>query len=139
MTNGTNALLNTAFSTANYDLLLASLNSQVLVSGINFHAGSAKYTEGAVDSGTADGTTASKLIDSTQNFLTTVSINDIIHNTTDDTYAKVTAVDSDTSLSLSADIMISTETYVVQGSAVAKARFSIITDDLWVLTDGGAV
>jgi len=66
------------------------------------------------DSGTTDGTTTSKLVDSTQNFVTTVAIGDLVHNTTDDTYAVVTAVDSNTTLSLDADIMVSGETYDIQ-------------------------
>jgi len=139
LTNGINALFDTAFSTANWDLLLVSLDGQTLVSGTTWHAGTANYTEGAVDSGTTDGTTANKLIQSGQNFTSTVSVNDIIHNTTDDTFAKVTAVDSDTSLSLSADIMVSGEIYVVQGAAPAKAHFSIITNDSWTLIDGGPI
>ena len=66
-----------------------------------------------VDSGTTDGTTASKLVDSTQNLLTTASIGDVVHNTTNDTYASVTAVDSNTQLSLSADIMTTGEVYTI--------------------------
>ena len=140
VTNGTNALLNSSFSTANWDLLIVSLAAQTLQSGWSWHAGSANYTEGQVDSGTTDGaTTAFKLIQSGQNFLTTVSINDIIHNTANDTYSKVTNVDSDTQLTLSVDIMSTGETYVVQGSAVAKDRFKLIDSDLLVLTDGGPV
>jgi len=139
LTNGINALFDTAFSTANWDLLLVSLDGQSLQSAVTWHAGNANYTEGAVDSGTTDGLGASKLIQSGQNFLTTVSVGDIIHNTTDDTFASVTNVDSDTQLSLSADIMISGETYVVQGSAPAKAHFSIITNDSWTLIDNGPI
>jgi len=68
-----------------------------------------------VDSGTADGTTASKLIDSGATWLTTLDSNKeySVINTTDDTSAVITAIDSDTSLSLSADIFITAETYVI--------------------------
>jgi len=66
-----------------------------------------------VDAGTTDGTTASKLVDSMQNLLTTASIGDVVNNTTNGTYAAVTAVDSDTQLSLSADIMTTGEAYTI--------------------------
>lgn len=65
------------------------------------------------DSGTTDGTTANKLVDSTQNFVSTAAIGMTVENTTDSTFALVTAVDSNTTLSLSADIMISGESYIV--------------------------
>ena len=53
-----------------------------------------------VDKGTATATTSNKLTDSGQNFSTTVQVRDVVVNTTDGTYAFVSAVDSDTALSL---------------------------------------
>lgn len=70
-------------------------------------------TFGLVDSGTTDGTTANRLIDSSQNFLTTIVVGDTVFNSTDDTYATVTAVNSDTMLSLNANIMVSGEAYKI--------------------------
>ena len=67
-----------------------------------------------VDSGTTTATTANKLVDATQNFLTTVRIGDIVKNTTDSTSATVTAIDSNTILSISADIMASGENYQIK-------------------------
>lgn len=67
----------------------------------------------ARDTGTADGTTTNKLVDSTQNFVSTVGVGNIVKNTTDDTFAVITAVDSNTQLSLDADIMVSGETYEI--------------------------
>lgn len=75
----------------------------------------------SVDSGTASATTSNKLVESGQNFLTTVSAGDLVVNTTDNTTAVVTAVDSNTTLSLSADIMANTETYVIY-SATRKVE-----------------
>jgi len=66
-----------------------------------------------VDSGTTDGTTASKLVDAGQDFLTTVTVGDVVANTTDGTYAAVTAIDDDGTLSLSADIMTTGEAYTI--------------------------
>ena len=65
------------------------------------------------DSGTASATTADKLVEAGQNFESTVTVGSIVYNTADDTSATVTAVDSDTELSISADIMASGETYVL--------------------------
>lgn len=65
------------------------------------------------DSGTASETQVGKLVDDGQNFLTTVAIGDVVHNTTDNTYATVTTVTNDTTLVLSADIMADTETFVI--------------------------
>ncbi len=73
-------------------------------------------------SSAATGTTANKLVDSGGAFTSgvTVDVGDEVHNTTDDTYAFVTAVDSATQLSLSADIMVSGETYTIQGEGTAN-------------------
>lgn len=70
-------------------------------------------TFGSADSGTTDATTANKLVQSGQNFLTTISVGMIVFNSTDSTYANVTAVDSNTTLSLSADIMATAEAYTI--------------------------
>ena len=61
-------------------------------------------------SGTTDGVTASKLIDSTASFTTNI-VGYIVYSGTD--VATVTAVDSATTLSLSADIMVSGEAYTI--------------------------
>jgi len=70
-------------------------------------------TFSAADSGTTDGTTASKLVQSGQNFDVTCLVGMVIHNTTDDTFAYITAIDSATTLSISADIMVSGEAYTI--------------------------
>ena len=66
------------------------------------------------DSGTTTATTANKLVDSTQNFTSTVRVGDLVKNTTDSTSATVTAIDSDTTLSLSADIMVLDDAYQIK-------------------------
>ena len=137
VTSGSNFLLNEVMSTSDYDATLISWGSQTVTTAA-VHMGNSTYTQTSVDSGTTDGTTASKLVDSTQNFVTTVTIGDIIHNTTDGTFAEVTAIDSDTQLSLDADIMVSGEAYVVQSSAAAKGRYSLISQG-WTITDNGSV
>ena len=67
---------------------------------------------GPSQSGTADGTTANKLVDSTAAFTGNLT-GYIVYNTTDSTAAYVVGVDSATQLSLSADIMASGEAYVL--------------------------
>ena len=69
------------------------------------------------DSGTTTSTTADKLVDSGQNFVTTVRVGAKVFNTTDSTTALVTAIDSNTTLSLSADIMTSGEDYIISTMA----------------------
>lgn len=137
MLNGCN--INAAGTTTNYDATLISWAAQNPPNSLSFNGGNSKYGEGLVDSGTTDGVAANKLIQSGQNFLTTVTVGDVIYNTTDGTYALVTAIDSDTQLSISADIMASGEVYRIQHGAGAKARASLIIDDLWTVTDGGAL
>lgn len=69
-----------------------------------------------VDSGTTTGTTAFKLIQSGQDFLTTVFVGCKVKNTTDNTFAKVVTVDSNTQLTLDTDIMVSGETFTIYGN-----------------------
>lgn len=67
---------------------------------------------GPSQSGTTDGTTANKLVDSTASFTSNLQ-GYIVYNTTDNTAATVTAVDDAGTLSLSADIMASGESYTL--------------------------
>lgn len=65
-------------------------------------------------SGTTTATTSNKLTDSGGGFVAGgVAVGDIVKNTTDGTFALVTAVDSATALSLSADIMEDAEDYEI--------------------------
>jgi len=68
--------------------------------------------------GTTDATTADKLVDSAADFVTDgVSAGMVIYNTTDGTYAVVTAVDDLNTLSVSNDVFVSGEGYQI-GSAI---------------------
>ncbi len=135
MLNGCN--INAAGTTTNYDATLVAWAAQDPPNSLSFNGGTSKYGEGLVDNGTTDGVATNKLIQSGQNFVTTVTVGDVVYNTTDGTYALVTAIDSDTQLSISADIMANAEVYRIQHSAAAKARASLILNDLWTITDGG--
>lgn len=72
-----------------------------------------------IENGKTSSATTNKLVDSTQNFTSTVQKRDLVINTTDGTVAFVAAVDSDTTLSLvdasnsNSDIMASGELYEI--------------------------
>jgi len=139
MTNGTSCFSGWAMATASWDAYLIDLEANNPNNSVTFSGGNSTYTETAVDSGTTTSTTADKLVQTGQNFDVTITIGDIVHNTTDDTYADVTAVDSATTLSLGADIMASGETFIIQSSAAAKARYALVDSQSWTITDGGPV
>jgi len=63
-------------------------------------------------SGTTTASTASKLVDVGADF-STVSIGDIVYNTTDNTIATVTQVESSTILVISSNIFTSPENYII--------------------------
>jgi hypothetical protein len=101
-----------------------------------------------LDRGSATSTTANKLVDSTQNFNTTAQVGSFIKNTTDSTTASVTAIDSDTALSISSDIMASGENYILFAKPYVVFELSELardfmeteynnyaTDTLWIDAD----
>ena len=94
---------------------------------------------GVQQSGAATATTATKLVNSAGAFTTTVSVGDIVINTTDGTTATVTAIDSDTTLSISADIMASGEAYVIYAAAEENGcvLYVGVTGDVKVKTAAG--
>jgi len=69
------------------------------------------------DSGTTTSAATNKLIQTGQNFLTTVFVGNVVFNTTDNTYALVVSVDSDTQLTLDTDIMASGENFEIYSMA----------------------
>lgn len=67
---------------------------------------------------TTTATTSNKLTDSAGNFVVNgIAIGDVIKNTTTGKYALVTAVDSATALSVSADVFLNTNTYAIYPNA----------------------
>lgn len=66
--------------------------------------------------GTTDGTTASKLVDSSETFTNRIAAGDKVKNTTDNTEAYVTSVEDANTLVLSADIMATGEDYIIYES-----------------------
>lgn len=95
----------------------------------------------ALTSSTDTAGTSSKLTDTTQNFNNlNVKVGDIVHNTTDNTVATVTAIDSDTVLSISANIMASSEKYTLfsfPDKASACVLYVGTAGNVAVITAGG--
>ena len=81
-------------------------------------------TSNNVASGTATSTTVNKLVDTNATF-TTVMVGLTVYNSTDNTWSVITAMDSTTILSLSADIMVSGESYVVGDTSKALTRICV--------------
>ena len=81
------------------------------------------------DSGTTTATTANKLVDSTQNFTSSVEIGDTVNNTTDGTSATISAVDSNTTLSISSDIMTTGESYSIRQTATVEDTVPYLSFD----------
>jgi hypothetical protein len=96
-------------------------------------------TKNQKDSRAATSTTANKLVDSSEDFTADgTEVGDIVHNTTDNTIATVTAIDSATTLSLSADIMANTESYDIYKSATdAAALYVGVSGDVTFIDAGG--
>tara|TARA_Y100000592_G_scaffold95661_1_gene162677 strand:- start:4977 stop:5474 length:498 start_codon:yes stop_codon:yes gene_type:complete len=97
-----------------------------------------------VTNGTADGTTAFKLVNVGGGFDVLqadnqLNIGDIVYNTSDFTVATVTAIDSADQLSLSADIFVSGKAYQIYKAGMNDGCvfFSPFITDLTVLTAGG--
>jgi hypothetical protein len=96
---GTNTDLLLMIDGQNLNIDPYSITSATIKFSYFVKLGGVKY-----DSGTADGDTTNKLVDSSQNFLTTVEVGMTAYNTTDGTSGAVTAVDSDTTLSFATDL-----------------------------------
>jgi hypothetical protein len=83
-----------------------------------------------LDSGTdATGTTDKLTVASTA----TYTVGDYVHNTTNDTYATITVIDSGTVVELSADIMTATETYAVYSATESVDR--LISAERYLLSE----
>lgn len=90
--------------------------------------------------GTADGTSASKLIDSDASFITNgVKIGCVVKNTSDTTYTYVTALDSEGQLSINDDIFVSGETYEVYTSKIGSVTFNNEGSDDFHLGSGDTI
>jgi hypothetical protein len=82
----------------------------------------------SADSGTTTSATAYKLIQTGQNFTSTVKVGMIVKDSGTN-YSYVTAIDSDTQLSLNDDIMGSGETYTIYTNMYGNAAFADEAND----------
>ena len=77
----------------------------------------------ALTGGIASSTVTNKLVNTSASFIGTVSIGDVIENTSNNTTAKVTSVDSNTQLTLDNNIMFALNTYAVFSEYVKMDLF----------------
>jgi len=85
-----------------------------------------------LQTGSATSTVASELNDTAATFVTNkVQVGDIVFNTTDNTSTTVTVVDSETKLTLAANIMANTENYVVV-SATLSTEYLVSSKPIFV-------
>lgn len=93
-----------------------------------------------ITNGTTTATTASKLVDADADFVTDgIEIGDVVENTTDSTYATVTAIDDLNTLSLDTDIMTTGEDYIIYdvgGTATSTTADKLVDTAADFVTDG---
>jgi len=95
----------------------ADTNSPVLGSG-----------GGEAAAGTTTSTTANKLVDSSASFTSTVTVGDQVVNQVDGQTALVSNVDSDTTLSLDNDIMLTGEAYTIDNSPfITQGHYYVVS------------
>ena len=92
---------------------VANLNNQYNLPADYYLINKIFYYPTLKANGTTTLTLANNLVDATQTFTTSVAVGDLITNTTDNTSAYITAIVSDTVLTISADIMAVGETYSI--------------------------
>ena len=86
------------------------------------------------DSGTTTSASTNKLIETGQNFTSTVRVGDVVFNLANGDVAVVVSVDSDTQLTLSEDIMSSGHTYRITSPPAFTINFDDEIDE-WNLTN----
>lgn len=109
-----------AVDTNYYTINVDATHIKLATSQANAIAGTAidLVDSNEITNGTTDSTTADKLVDSTADFVTDgIAIGDVVENTTDSTYAVVTAIDDLNTLSLDTDIMVTAEDYIIYNMA----------------------
>ena len=131
----------TPWSTANYDLALQAWDDLTLQSGVTADFGNSQFTGTVIEaeqSLVGVGTTFDAV--GGTSFLSTVSVGDVIENTTYGGMATVAAINSDTQLVLNtADLFASGGNFAIYSNDAAKAKAKLIETYGWTITDGGAV
>lgn len=140
--DGTGAIVGTLNSSGSRVSITPGRDYIMLVDGTDGYAynGTNFSQINDVDSGTTDGTTASKLVDSGATFSSLgVTVGTRVFNDTDTTTALVTAVDSETTLSLDADIFVSGEDYTIgDADFPADPSHGTYLDGLFIVNKGSS-
>jgi hypothetical protein len=89
---------------------------------------------GEATNGTTTATTANKLVDSSASFISTVTVGDRVVNQVDGQTALVTNIDSDTTLSLDANIMLTGEAYIIDKTPFITAGHYYVVDGVGATT-----
>jgi hypothetical protein len=89
---------------------------------------------GEATNGTTTATTANKLVDSSASFISTVTVGDRVVNQVDGQTALVTNIDSDTTLSLDANIMLTGEAYIIDKTPFITAGHYYVVDGVGTTT-----
>lgn len=92
-----------------------------------------------VTTGTTDGTTTDKLVDSGKDFVALgVKKGMIVYNITDGTKATVTAIDSATTLSMSEDLFPTGKAYEIGTNEIVTPSSVDFTDTYFIVTESGS-
>ncbi len=90
-----------------------------------------------LETGTTTSTVENKLVDSGQNFTSTLAVGDVVKNTTDNTTTLVKTVDSDTQLSLQSNIFTSGEGYKIFRPPAHTINFDNEVDEYQLIDYNG--
>ena len=128
----------TGLSKSNYDATLIGWNNNPNTpNSLSVDFGGSQFSRGSrYISSTTTGVAVNKLIDAGQTF-TSNNIEDVIWNTTDGSWARITALDDANTLSLDTDIMDNADDYKLFSSDAAKAKADMILDKSTTIADGG--
>ncbi len=135
-------------------LLFYGINKTSITTKINYNDGSTnlgltKYfrpsntnEEGSneaspLETGTTTSTVENKLVDSGQNFTSTLAVGDVVKNTTDNTTTLVKTVDSDTQLSLQSNIFTTGEGYKIFRPPAHTLNFDNEVDEYQLIDYNG--
>lgn len=91
----------------------------------------------SVDSGTTDGVPsgANDLIDSGQNFLTTVSVGDLVHDTSNGVWYKVSAVVDNDNLTLESGTIATGQNYTIYSGTASDYNYQLVLADNIVIVE----
>lgn len=143
VTNAHTATAKGTLNTVTGDVIIRDNGNQIMITDdVNGYiydiARDTFFVIALIDSGTTTSTTANKLVDSGGAFTSIVKAGMIVYNTTDSTKATVTAVDSNTTLSLSSDIFTSGENYEIGPDGFVSPSSVEYKDTYFIATEANS-